>query len=203
MAAKELNLIEAIGFGWKTALSNLWFFVGLALITGAIYVIEGILVGSDGSLLSSVLNLIFSLLNVVLTMGTLKIALRFCDGQKGEYADLYRSYPLFWKYLGGAILYSIMVIIGSILLVVPGVIVALQFGFFGYLVIDKNLGVMDSLKMSSKITNGAKWKLFGLFLLSLLINIAGAICLIIGLFVTVPTTMLAWAYAYRKLSAQA
>jgi uncharacterized membrane protein len=34
------------------------------------------------------------------------------------------------------------------------------------------------------------------------INLAGLICLIIGLFVSVPVTTVAAAYVYRKISAQ-
>jgi len=35
-----------------------------------------------------------------------------------------------------------------------------------------------------------------------LINLLGAICLLIGLFATIPTTMVATAFVYRKLLAQ-
>jgi uncharacterized membrane protein len=87
-------------------------------------------------------------------------------------------------------------------LIIPGIIVPLQFGMFGYLIVDKNMGGISSLQKISKLTNGAKWKLFGLSALSLLINILGLVCLVIGLFVTIPTTMLAWTFAYRKLLSQ-
>ena len=203
MAGKDLKLGEAIGFGWKTATGNLWFFIGVMAITLAISGLQNVLTGGEPNLITALLGLVFAVVNMIVTMGTMKIALKFCDGQKGEYSDLYNMYPMFWGYLGAAILYAIMVVAGTVLLIIPGIIVAIQFGFFGYLIIDKQMGVMDSLKMSSKVTNGAKWKLFGLAILSILINIAGAVCLLVGLLVTIPTTMLAWAYAYRKLSAQA
>jgi len=44
--------------------------------------------------------------------------------------------------------------------------------------------------------------LFLFNLLLILINLLGAICLLIGLFVTIPTTMVAWAFVYRRLLAQ-
>jgi len=44
--------------------------------------------------------------------------------------------------------------------------------------------------------------LFLFDLLLTLINLLGALCLLIGLFATIPTTMVAIAFVYRKLLAQ-
>lgn len=61
---------------------------------------------------------------------------------------------------------------------------------------------MEALKRSAAITKGALWNL-NLFDSSLvLINILGIICLLIGLLVTTPTTMVALAFVYRKLLVQ-
>lgn len=58
---------------------------------------------------------------------------------------------------------------------------------------------MEAIKKSGEITMGSKGKLFWFGLLLGLINIAGAICLLIGLFITIPVTMVAMVYVYRKL----
>ena len=53
------------------------------------------------------------------------------------------------------------------------------------------------------MTNGEQYRdlfLFGLLLD--LINLLGAICLLIGLFATFPTAMVAMAFVYRKLLVQ-
>jgi len=39
-------------------------------------------------------------------------------------------------------------------------------------------------------------------LLTVVINLLGLLCLFIGLFATIPTTAVAWAFVYRKLLAQ-
>ena len=61
---------------------------------------------------------------------------------------------------------------------------------------------MDSLKKSSAMTSGIKMNLFLFAFLLVVINIAGALALIIGLFVTIPTTIMATVYVYRKLLSQ-
>ena len=62
---------------------------------------------------------------------------------------------------------------------------------------------MDSLKKSSVLTSGIKMNLFLFALLLVVINIAGALALIIGLFATIPTTIMATVFVYRKLLSQA
>ena len=135
-------------------------------------------------------------------MGLIKIALRFCDNQKAKLADLFSCLPLFFKYLFGLILYRLIVLGGMILLIIPGIIWAIKFQFFDYFIVDKKLGPIEALKQSSAITRDAKWDLFFFDLLLGFINFLGAVCLLIGLFASVPTAMVAMAFVYRKLLAQ-
>ena len=121
---------------------------------------------------------------------------------KGEFADLFSCFPLFFKFLFSYILYSLIVCGGYVLLIIPGIIWGIKFWFFDYFVIDKWLGPVEALKKSYGITTGVKWNLFVFFLAVIGINLLGALCLLIGLFVTIPTTMVATAFVYRKLLAQ-
>jgi len=88
------------------------------------------------------------------------------------------------------------------LLIVPGIIWGIKFWFFDYFVIDKGLGSIEALKKSSAITEGHKWNLFIFFLVITGINLLGAIFLLVGLFATMPITMIVAAFVYRRLLAQ-
>lgn len=55
-------------------------------------------------------------------------------------------------------------------------------------------------KKSSLITRGVKWDLFLFDLLLTLINFLGTLCLLIGLFATIPTSMMTTVFVYRKLA---
>ena len=57
-----------------------------------------------------------------------------------------------------------------------------MFMYVGFVVIDKGLGPIEALKDSKAITYGYKWDLFLLSVVLLLLNMAGFVCLIIGLF---------------------
>jgi uncharacterized membrane protein len=86
--------------------------------------------------------------------------------------------------------------------VVLGVRLAIELTFCTYFVVDKGLGPNHALRASSQTTNGAKWRLLGFFVLGILMNLLGVLCLVVGIFVTLPTVMVATALVYRRLAAQ-
>lgn len=90
--------------------------------------------------------------------------------------------------------------VGFLLLIVPGIIFALMFLFTTFIVIDRQLGPIEAMKESNRITRGHKWRLLGLLLLLTLINILGLMALGLGLLISIPVSSLAFTYAYRTLS---
>jgi len=193
---------EAVQFGWNTTKSNIGFFIGLLIVAGLIQYIPDIIattIEADAPFLSSIILIASYVLSMIVMMGLIKIFLRFCDGEKGGFSDLLSCYPLFFKYLVGSILYGLIVSLGLILLILPGIIWAIKFYFFDYLIIDKGLGPIDALEKSSEITRGVKLDLFTFGILLGLLNLLGLLCLLVGLFVTIPVTMVATAFVYRKL----
>lgn len=135
----------------------------------------------------------------VLEMGILKISLTLHDGLKAKMPDLFSCFPLFFRYVGGMALYLLIVAGGLVLLIVPGVIWAVRFGFYACLIVDKGLGPVEALKKSYEMTRGSAWNVFLLDILSAGIILLGILCLVIGLFAAIPVTLLAWVYVYRKL----
>lgn len=199
---------EAIKFGWEKMKKNFWFFVVTLLIVTVVQFIPNMFTGALGqNNQAGLLVLIISLLGIVIKMvadlGVLKIALNVHDDKKLEYAEVYRNYPLFLKYFIASLLYGIVVAIGLVLLIVPGIIFAIKFQYFGFLIVDKGMGPIEALEKSWNMTKGVRWNLFLFGLLLGLINIVGFIALIIGLFATIPATLVANAYVYRKLSSRA
>ncbi len=196
---------EAIKFGWEKMKANFWFFVITLIIVTIIQFIPNIFggfKGQNGSRIGFsvvVISILAIFIKMVVDMGLLKIALEVNDNKKPEYSELYKNYPLFIKYFIANLLYGIIVAIGFVLFIVPGIIFALKFQYFGFLIVDKGLGPIEALKKSWEMTKGVKWNLFLLGLLLGLINIAGMLALLIGLFATIPTTLVANAYVYRKL----
>ena len=106
----------------------------------------------------------------------------------------------FRPYFVGKILYGLIVLVGLLLLIVPGIIVAYMFLYVGYLIIDRNLGPVAALQESRALTEGYKMDLLVFSLAVAGVNILGVVCLFVGLFVTIPVTLMASVYIYRRLA---
>ncbi len=195
--------------GWETFKKRPWFFVGAFLIVSILS--SGVNFQADENttyepgtiVLFVIVGIVMAIIQVVAKMGATNLVLRAQENTESlGFGDLWAPHP-FWKYIGASILVGIIVVIGFILLIVPGIIWALRYMFAPYLVMDRKLKPFEALKESARITNGHKWQLLGLIGLIVLINILGALCLLVGLLVSGPVSALAVGRAYRTLSAQA
>ena len=133
-------------------------------------------------------------------MGLIRIPLRLHDNKGVGFTDVFSCFLLFFNYLFGAILYGLIIFGGMISLIIPGIIWPIKFQFYSYFIVDEGLGPIEALKRSSLITKGVKSNLFLFGLLLMLINVLGALCLLVGLFVTIPPVMIAVFFVYRKLA---
>lgn len=196
------SIKEALGFGWRTTKQYFLFLVGLLVIVFAISFLFSWLfrVTADmNSALGFVAWIADMVVSILIGMGIIYILLEFCDHKVPAYKDLIQPYPLFFKYLVASIFYGLVVCVGFILFIIPGIFLAVKYSMYRYLVIDKGLGPVEALTKSGEITYGAKWKLLGYGIIVGLINIGGALLFGVGLFVTIPITMIATAYVYRTL----
>jgi hypothetical protein len=73
-----------------------------------------------------------------------------------------------------------LVMLGFIMLIIPGIIVACRLSFVGFLVMDKNLDPITAVEESWRMTRGYGWTIFGMAILSFFIFIAGLCLLFVG-----------------------
>ncbi len=147
------------------------------------------------------------------------------DIEKVEIGDLWYPAPI-WRFIGAILLMFLVVFVGVLLLMIPVFVVSLisqklglivgvpliliplfivsfAWMFVPYLIVDRDLGPMRSLKESWRITEGNRWRLFLLWLALIGVILLGAIALIVGLLVAIPVCMLALVHAYRFLQSAA
>lgn len=200
---------QCLQFGWRTFKARPWFFVGvvvLIFLAGLLSsVIQGVVFAAVGKgVLGRVISFLISLvINTLIGIGSVTVFLKSHDAvMSATWNDLWRP-SLFWKYLGTYLILAVVIIIGFILLIVPGVIALLMFMFATSLVVDKGLMPIEALKESARITKGHRWKLLGFVLVLVLVNLVGLIALVVGLLVSIPVSALASIHAYRELSGMA
>lgn len=199
----SFSIKEAIIFGWNTTKKNLWFLIGIVVIIIFINSLPQItnsqLQNNDASLLLALTGIVFWILNMLVNIGSINISLKLADQKKAEFSDLFNEYRLLLPFIGGSILYAIIVVVGLLLFIVPGIYLGIRYHFYSYFIVDKGFSPIEALKESAKITNGVKWKLFTLSFILVLINLFGLLLLFVGLLITIPVTMIAYAHVYRKL----
>ena len=204
---EKLSIGECVRFGWETFKKRPWLFIGTLLVYAVISGISGSIASSaaeQGGVLAFILNALDMLVvQILLAMGLVAFSLRFHDdASAARIQDLWAP-KMYWSFLGMSVLSFILVVLGIIALIIPGIILALGFIFSQYLVIDKGRGAIESLKESWRITKGHRWELFIFVLVLAVLNILGVLALLVGLLVSVPVTMLAVVHAYRTLEHKA
>lgn len=195
---------ECINFGWTTFKKRTWFLILVPLVVFAASfcigiataVVVGIVEGAAGAVIQFVSSLV---VNVLVSIGTITLYLKVHDApESAKLMDFWHP-EFFFKYLLAGIVLGIILILGFVLLIIPGIILSLIFAFTLYLVVDRGLGPIAALKESARLTKGNRWNLLLLTLAIILLNIVGLIALVVGLFVTVPISALAMIHAYRTL----
>lgn len=197
---------EAIVFGWNTVKSHFLFFLGLLIIIWAIPAFISFISEEAKESLPILFFLILLanwVLSIIFKLGLIHISLLFTDQVKPKYSDLFVPIKQFFPFVFASILYALIIIGGFILLIVPGIIWSIKYGLYRYLIVDKKMGPIEALKKSGEITKGHKMNLFLFGLLLALLNILGVLALGVGLLVTIPISIVASAYVYRKILGEA
>jgi uncharacterized membrane protein len=197
---QPFSAVDALRFGWEATQRNAPLFVGLCLLQFVVSSLEG---GSarphaPGGLV----HLLAQVAGLFLAMGWWRIALRVHDGQPADLGMLKETtLPAFLQYFLVNLVLAIAVGLGTVLLVVPGILAALTLGFAPVIAVDKGVDFSTALLRSVEITRGHRVHLFVLALFALALNLGGLLLLGLGLFATVPTTLMAVVFVYRRLDA--
>ena len=193
---------EALRFGWETLKARLGFLLGLMLLIVGLNALPELgrwQTLEAAPLLALVWTLMGYLVQMATQMGLVRISLRLVDGRQPRYGELFGDLTTFGRYVAGNLLFLLIVLGGLLLLVIPGIIWSIKYQFAPFLIVDRNIGIKKAFQGSAGITLGVKWELFLFFLLVMAINLLGLMAFGIGLFTTLPATMIAYTFVYRKL----
>lgn len=202
---KSLSIGEVIKFAWKAFKENWGFFIALVLlawITPLVPYVIGVKLQHHYPLFSGIFFVIYFVLGVLMSMGLVNVGLIFSKNQKANFADLFKPWKKIVNFFIATLFFKVLVFVGLILLVFPGLIWAARYGLVQYFVLDKDQGPIEAFHSSAKATMGVKWDYLSLLILFLVMILAGVLAVFVGLFVAIPIVLVAHAYAYRKLVEQ-
>jgi hypothetical protein len=97
-------------------------------------------------------------------------------------------------------MYTLAVVSGLVLLVVPGLLVAVRHAYFGQILATRSVTGYEALRLAGLVSIHRWWAMFRVFATAFGFNLAGAACLGVGLLVTIPVTVLAATSLFHELS---
>jgi len=210
VASSTVTLVPGVGSsysnGWKQLKK---YFLELLLIT-----VIGIVIGTPlglfrvdaetmgaGAALLGIFGFAYSLLLVQpVDYGVSYANLRASRGDKLEIKDMFEAFKNYINVVLANLLAGAIIIIGLVLLIVPGIIFACKLAFVPYLVVDRKMEAIEAVKGSWRMTGGHSWKVFFIGVLAVLLSIAGLICFGIGIIFAIMWIRLAFASLYHAVT---
>lgn len=150
-------------------------------------------------ILTIFIQILGQVLTIYLTLGFTRFGLNFVSGKEADIHMLFGEGRLLLRAIAANILYALAVVVGLLLLIIPGIYVAVRLSQFQNAMVDRNMGIQESLNYSFEITRGNFWQLVGFSVVVFLINLLGMIVLCVGLLFTIPMSYAAGWLVYRWL----
>jgi uncharacterized membrane protein len=143
--------------------------------------------------------LLTAITGIALSFGGIRNVVRLSSGQTFDIKAYIPEPGVFLNFMITVIVISLLVFVGTILLIVPGVIMFLMFCLAPFYVIEQKMSFVEAMKQSVKQTKGHKMDIFlGVFLAMFVCNLISS--LVITLFFTIPMSAFIYAYPYVYLS---
>ncbi len=92
-----------------------------------------------------------------------------------------------------------LVMLGVVMLIIPGIIIGIRLTFVSYLVMDKDMEPMKAVEKSWEMTRGHGWEIFGMAILSGFIFIGGILVFFVGVIVSIMWIHSAFATFYLSV----
>jgi uncharacterized membrane protein len=135
-----------------------------------------------------------------LKYGLAYVFLKASRSEKLDTKDMLAPFRNYFNAVLANLLVTIVIGIGIVFLIVPGIVLACKLAFVPYLVVDRKLDAIEAFKESWRMTGGHALEIFLIGLLAIPIGLAGIILLGVGLIVSTMWTGLAFASFYYAVA---
>lgn len=178
------------------------FFI-VALVQSFLTSIESIksIAESLGVPMAILLSIVFLSVSASLTLGLASFSLSIANNDSINSNKIRDGFSAMPKAIGLFIVYILIVLIGFICFIIPGIIFTLMFAQVFYIAADKpDTPVIDCFQQSASIMKGHKWQYFKLSLRYSLYFILSVFTLFIWALWLLPQMYVSTALFYKKVS---
>lgn len=207
MQDRTIDILQLYKYSFDQFRRYLSFVIGimvtyyvLAVVPQIYYVLRA---PQEPTTQTQLISFILTMVQLFLSLGFIKVMLYLVDDRYASVADLFNNARHFLSYFVASFLYGITVFIGLLLLVIPGIIIAIRFQFYTYYIIEEGDSSITALQKSFYATQNLTLELFLFGITILIINILGLLFFGVGIIVTYPITTMATAVIYKGLEDEA
>ena len=120
-------------------------------------------------------------------------------GRTAQIGDLFEGFNLFLPTLVASLLIGLFTFAGTLLCIIPGLVVAAMYKFTYLFIVDKKMDFWPAMQASHAVVKN-DYVGFTIFLvLAFLVNVLGLLCCVVGILVTMPLTFAAITIAYKEI----
>lgn len=188
----EVNMSDYISEAWDFFKAHAAEFSGFTLI---LFLLTAVLSKLDifGSIaLTAVMSPLYA--------GYVIVTLKKIQGEAFRFSDFFQGFNSFLPLVFAGFLAGILVTIGMVLFLLPGIYLAVGYMFTTALIVDYRMDFWQAMETSRRIVTKNWFSLFVFGLLLALINLLGVLAFGIGLLVTIPVSACAAVLAYRDIA---
>jgi uncharacterized membrane protein len=150
---------------------------------------------------SLIVNVLGYALSLVISMPLVRAALTIANGGKVEIGRLF-EFTGIERYALASFVQGVIVVVGLLLCVLPGLAAYLLLAFTPFFVVERNMGI-DALGASFNMAKQHIGQLILFALFWIVATIVGLLLCFVGLLAAMPITYLAAAHLYRQMTGTA
>src|SRR3989344_3360157 len=219
----------SLRFGWEKTRANSGLLFKVVLMFAVVVIVQSIAQTLISNQVIAVLAAcIIGIVEIVFGVGATVISLKLARGERAAFSDIIPPWRITVRYVLASLISGFYIALGAGIPIGLGALIVLTYPSLGsgglvgvfllmalgvsigvylllrYLMVkiaavDGEIGVFDTLRKSTRLSRGVKWSLFWFLLALILLNIIGALLFFVGLLITVPVTLIAFAHVYLAL----
>ena len=192
------------GFKLKCHIALVLYFLvilGAAILFGV--AVFGLAASGADPSVAAILNIVFqiviTLVALPMSIAVMIMGIRHAENRSVSAGEIFRHFGTMGTLFLAYVIMTILILIGLLLLVLPGIYLFYAYMFAMPLIVEKKMGAWHALETSRKAVTKVWFRFFGFVWLLMLINIIAAIPLGLGWIWTIPWSVLAFAMVYIKI----
>ena len=128
---------DAVSYGWSVYWKNVGPLLLIAVVVFAIQLVFSVIGNVFDSVAGQIVfGVLGALLSLLITLGWMRVAVEITRGVRPEIGDVFKARG-YGAFILASILFYIGALIGFLLLIVPGIIFVVVFGFYGFVIAER------------------------------------------------------------------